>query len=76
MSEIQQARENLAAKRQALYELNKSGLALNKDGKDFNTLYDEYNEAFLMFGRAMLGKDKMVNNQTDGAVGHGNTSET
>jgi hypothetical protein len=75
MSEIQEARQNLADKRQALYELTQSGQTVNKDGKDFNTLYDEYNEAFYRFGRAMLGKDKMVN-KTDGAVGHGNTSET
>jgi hypothetical protein len=76
MSEIQQARENLAEKRQALYNLTSNNLVINKDGKDFNILYDEYNEACLRFGRAMIGKDKMVNNQTDGAVGHGNTSET
>lgn len=75
MSEIQDARDNLAAKRQALYNLTSKNQVVNEDGKDFNTLYDEYNEAFYRFGRAMLGKDKMVN-KTDGAVGHGNTSET
>lgn len=75
MSEKQQARDNLYAKRQALYNLTSKNQVVNEEGKDFNALYDEYNEAFLQYGRVMLGKNKDVN-ETDGAVGHGSTSET